>query len=537
MAGTSAGDILAEVDPDSIPAESPPPGANYREADIAGIACQFCSKFQFKTFGEGDVAEGYCAQWEANVKGDHVSDAFSDPSPALDGDGNPVWDADFASDERVVHELHFGGEAPEKVSEKRFRKAILRTGKWLFTPTASGPKKRPLSIVRDGTSDPEKGVIALSELVENFQAKALPYVPLTLSDGEREHPTDKAKLTQWGKGFVRNLFIQDEADGTSKLMADIDVTEPEVAEKLERQTIADCSSGIPFGIVRKTDGKIFNAVLEHVALTNNPYVDDLGPFAIAASDDHPVEVENYSEAPDDAEDDNDIIDPALGKQLSFRQIQTGAQDALVQQLALSSDYRVEDVTSDSLTITNEIAKTTWTVPYKIEEDEKIVLSAIDGWETVEDEGKVEPSRVSATPRQLTELEKAQRLRELRSPQNGNDTTGGVQMTGSTIPGVEALEGVELSDEARASIQSVLDENARLKARTRESECDTRLGELKELGFENRPGFLKLYRQVFLSDDGGPRHPRSRYRRDQGQRGQGRVQRPAHFERQRRSASG
>lgn len=70
-------------------------------------------------------------------------------------------------------------------------------------------------------------------------------------------------------------------------------------------------------------------------------------------------------------------------------------------------------------------------------------------------------------------------------------------------GIEALDGVELSDDQKEAIQNVLSENASLKARTREQEADARIDELKELGLAERPGALKFYRQVFLSDDGGP----------------------------------
>ena len=63
--------------------------------------------------------------------------------------------------------------------------------------------------------------------------------------------------------------------------------------------------------------------------------------------------------------------------------------------------------------------------------------------------------------------------------------------------------LELSDDARAAFQNVLDENATLRATTRESEADRRIGELEEMGLKDRPGALKFYRQVMLSDDGGP----------------------------------
>ena len=67
---------------------------------------------------------------------------------------------------------------------------------------------------------------------------------------------------------------------------------------------------------------------------------------------------------------------------------------------------------------------------------------------------------------------------------------------------EELDKLELSDEQRSAIQPLLDENASLRVSTRESEADHRVGELKELGLEERPGFLTFYRDVFLSDDGG-----------------------------------
>ena len=76
---------------------------------------------------------------------------------------------------------------------------------------------------------------------------------------------------------------------------------------------------------------------------------------------------------------------------------------------------------------------------------------------------------------------------------------------STLP----LDGVELSalpEESRARIQSILDENATLQRENRTSKVDQRIEELKALtgiNLSDRPGALKLYRQVMLSDDGGP----------------------------------
>jgi hypothetical protein len=64
----------------------------------------------------------------------------------------------------------------------------------------------------------------------------------------------------------------------------------------------------------------------------------------------------------------------------------------------------------------------------------------------------------------------------------------------------------LPEEARAHIQSILDENATLRGENRESKVNSRVEELKNipgLNLADRPGALKLYRQVMLADDGGP----------------------------------
>lgn len=71
--------------------------------------------------------------------------------------------------------------------------------------------------------------------------------------------------------------------------------------------------------------------------------------------------------------------------------------------------------------------------------------------------------------------------------------------------VLSLDGVELSnldDQARARIQAVLDENRDLRG----TKIDQRIDQLKAipgLNLADRPGALKLYREIMLEDDGGP----------------------------------
>jgi hypothetical protein len=163
--------------------------------------------------------------------------------------------------------------------------------------------------------------------------------------------------------------------------------------------------------------------------------------------------------------------------------------------AKSSDYNFTfDSGQDFVRIHNNVANTAWTVKFEVT-DEGVALADFSDW-TVE-EGETEPPRTPRT--EVSDLEQARRLRGLRLAQPST-----TKRKGSNMPLTrEELAALELSDDAREAIQSVLDENIRLSAKTREAECEHRLNELKELGLSERPGALKFYRDIYLSDDGGP----------------------------------
>jgi hypothetical protein len=57
------------------------------------------------------------------------------------------------------------------------------------------------------------------------------------------------------------------------------------------------------------------------------------------------------------------------------------------------------------------------------------------------------------------------------------------------------------DDAKAYAEELDRANKELGKSTTEGELETRIEELKGLGFENMPGFLSTYRDIFLSDDG------------------------------------
>ena len=280
-------EILREVNPQSVPADAPPDVANYRDAEMQGIACAFCAKFSLEGFrprtGDGDnmgLPVGYCHQWESNVDGWGICNSYASGMPSFDQDGREVWDMD---DSPMMAEIHFATGAVEE-SEGFVVKEILRTGEWPVIPTAGGMVKKPLKVIRDGTSSKEDGVIAISELMSNFKAGIPQRVQVPLSDEDNDHKN----TTRLNTGFVRDLWILDETD-TSKLVAKIQFTEPDVRDKVLRGTYDDVSCGIPWNM--KVRGQQFGACLEHVCITNRPFIDGLGPFLAMSDGDQHVKVE------------------------------------------------------------------------------------------------------------------------------------------------------------------------------------------------------------------------------------------------------
>ena len=341
----------------------------------------------------------------------------------------------------------------------------------------------------------------------------------------------------------------------------MDFTEPEVKERVLRGTYSDVSCGIPWSIVSR--GKKYGASLEHVAITNRPFIDGLGPF-LAASDDsaEEVEVTHFSleaagavmnapvietntqtvvdpaaetTAPDpvadfdvenlDEADVEGIVDEldALEQSVlesdtpdeplfSTNELRSVGAEALTTQLQLPVEYEITDVLyadgKQIFTVRNSIAETSWNVPFQVASDgtsHGVLLAAIEDWTSVEEEVAqapvVDSPSLSAAPRQITklsDLEAAQQLREIRL----SDVPAITKMEENMLQGREELDRLDLSDEQRAAFQSILDENATLSASARESDAEKRISELEEMGLKERPGFLKLYREVMLSDDGG-----------------------------------
>jgi hypothetical protein len=503
---------------------APPAISGYRDANVAGMACWNCG--HFTAVGDpdnDDDLDGICNLFEAQADATSTCDRFTAHADLLRQSPHTTWHEDMAnmredamgpsmmgvdySDASRLASLNFAGEASEE--DGLVWKDILRTGKWTHTPTAQGVVKKTLVVNRDGESDPENGILSLAEIEQHFNEGAVPYVTVPLSDDEKDHKN----IARLNTGFVRKLKLV-ERDGQAYLQAGIDFTEPDIKGKVLRGTIPDVSAGIPFNVVRRSDNKIFKTVLDHVCLTRKPFVEKLVPFGIAAADTEELPVEAWEPEGEDQpappvlpenEDSPPSTpaenpEPSLSEVLSFREYITRIQAALIDQLRLAPDYVVTDIKSNTAYIEHKLSHSKWEVSFSTTKDGNVVLAEVNGWKLIE-EPSSEPS--TALPLAASDsLTVAQNLRELRLSQP-TSKTGGIEL--STMP----LDGVELSalpEESRARIQSILDENATLNRENRVGKVDQRIEELKALpglNLSDRPGALKLYRQVMLSDDGGP----------------------------------
>lgn len=191
-------------------------------------------------------------------------------------------------------ELFFSSDTPveeEKQGNKTVLwKDILRTGEIARTPGRAD--KVPFTIVAEGRSSSSKRVIAMSDIIKSFDAKA--FEDVTIPDGhpkpDRIDPKTKTVIkgdsALNNTGYVEALRIvkKDVKLGDSVLkdchvlQGGMAFTEPEVANKVKRGSVPNVSSGIFFDFVRKADDRYFPCALNHVALTKTPWISGLESF-------------------------------------------------------------------------------------------------------------------------------------------------------------------------------------------------------------------------------------------------------------------
>lgn len=384
-------------------------------------------------------------------------------------------------------------------------KTVLRTGEWKVTPRG-GSADKPLVVVRDGVSDTANNIISLSEVLAAFNDGAFEHVTVPLAQNIEEG--DHADIAKNNTGFVRKLKIVDE-DGVSKLKAAFDFTEPDIKARVERGTIPNTSVGILYDFVRKSDAKKFPVALAHVALTHRPWIDKMEPFGVAASDDDIQTVGSF--------------EPSVSEQEklewqgsdSFKTILTKLDNVIHGTFELDDNFKVVDVAPGMVKIANEAAGIEWLAPFTMDgEIPKLPPYYEWSWDVytkpvveevvVEEEGDVVPElEAPAAHLNPENLQDASLLREERFAQNNNHK--GVNMSTDALNGLNLSE---LSDEARAAVEALVNKNTELETEnrdlsrtSRQAQVENKVKELGELGLSEWPGFLKTVRQILLSDDG------------------------------------
>lgn len=148
---------------------------------------------------------------------------------------------------------------------------VLRSGMLACRPGAGGEKKRePLVFVPGKASDPRKE-IGLENLVEAFYDGAIQHVTI---------PTSHDNGVLDNTGFIRGLKIVDsqKLPGEKVLLAAHDFRDPTVRQKVQLGTVANRSCGILYDYVNTETGKTYPQALEHVALTNKPWVTGMAAY-------------------------------------------------------------------------------------------------------------------------------------------------------------------------------------------------------------------------------------------------------------------
>lgn len=148
---------------------------------------------------------------------------------------------------------------------------ILRSGMLATRPGPHGEKKHePLVFVPGRAGDPRKE-IGLQNLYDNFKAGAIQHVTI---------PTSHENSVLDNTGFIKDLKIVDskKRPGEKVLMAAHDFRDPEVRKKVALGTIANRSCGIVYDYVNTETGATHDQVIDHVALTNRPWVTGMAPY-------------------------------------------------------------------------------------------------------------------------------------------------------------------------------------------------------------------------------------------------------------------
>jgi hypothetical protein len=442
---------------------------------------------------------------------------------------------------------------------------IIREGQWAVRPGARGQKlRRPLKIVA-GRSKDQRREIGLLDIKDAYDDRAIQHVTV---------PTSHDNLVTQNTGFIQALKIVKAKvkDAKSKgakevavLMGAYDIRKKDIKESMEDGTIANRSAGLLYDYVNTETGKKYPVALEHVALTNKPWITGMkefgrklvkpltpAPVGLSLSDEDPTDEELL--AADDALDGIELATVAadatweqeedpdwLREQTNnvLRAARAAKQSKISANGYVDYDrypnYRCVKAKPGLALISDGWGDDAnfWTAPISVKDGFVEVDDDLKKWKSVKKafvadtdrkdfpEGR-EPLAEEEPPRELTALELAQQERLGRSkktqgaPAPKESTThprGGEHMAGENGT-------LQLSEEAQRLIDAA---NRRAEAAEKKvdefetkfssmfsqhvaGQADKLVGAAKSIGLDEEHGFsgaLEVLRDLALADDGQP----------------------------------
>lgn len=413
----------------------------------------------------------------------------------------------YCSDESVVEE------------DGLIWKVALPVGELKLSPGYDGkPVHKPLRVI-EGRSEDAKHAIGLQDLIDAFDEGAIQHVTVPTSHSDKPHENT---------GFVRKLRMGQTKDGRRALFTGIEFTEPDVKEKALRGTIANCSVGVTFDYKRKDSGKTYGAVLQHVALTNKPWVPGMESFgtALAEGDEiiplaevAPAKVtpgpqgspgEPVPPGTDDAhpvtpEQDPPLPDKEKPKMTGWARLRgLWLRRQNLTDEAEKQGLEVIDFDNDFVIIADDEAKTIRQVPYDYTNDTltvhhddatdlpvEVAAEYRDYSKPADEPALPAPKATAVTPAEKLAASQADRIVRLSEAIANNNGAGG---------GVNMPDATNLSE---AEATTLREENAELRKQLRKQDVATKIEALKILGLSETPGFLRVVQELLSADDGGP----------------------------------
>lgn len=471
---------------------TPPESSGYTASTDKSKTCGTCSYLSEGICGKFNAlasANSVCNEWEQGEYESELDEVEHTPLA-----GTPSYYA-------------FSEETDTQEDDGLIWKTILKTGRWEMTPNGSRkPIKRPMIVTKTGKSlaSDDKVIVSLEDLMTAYKGGARQHVTIPLS-----HNNGLLENT----GHIRDLRIVEE-DGGAKLIAGMEFTEPDIREKVKRGTIANTSSGLLFDYQSKQDGKKWPVILDHAALTNQPWIVGMDPFGLSEDID-PISMhfsDNYND-PMTGMDREDSGEEAPDPEGLFQAVQVALEDWQKNQLP-DGGITVEDVDESASTAQARVAGVQYTIPFQVVETGEVVLSDHTHWtEQEQDTADEEPEALTySEPTAADRLKAAQQSRANKARPS---TTAGsrTQVRGGDKVGVKTDdkpdEKVELSEAAKTALEAANARIAELEAtvetersKSHKRAVNDRIEGLSKIGFAEYPGFLTKVREIMLADDGG-----------------------------------